>query len=258
MNWRKYLRSSRFAVLLLILAAPVPVLGLLVRPILIDMKASGSGTNSSFEVVNDRNRTIAVEVSVQTLNIPERGETSLTPSDGAEFQIFPPIASIPAGKKQVFRVKWIGSPNLQQSKLYTFLTAELPVKREASDDNSTVQVLYAINSVVAVAPANKRPDLSIETIERTTSKDGKPGVEILFKNDSAAHGYVGNTEIELTAAGSDWKANVNDSKTGKVFGLGLIPPNAKRYMFVPLESVPPTGEIKADLQPVLGRNRKAL
>jgi fimbrial chaperone protein len=258
MNWRKYLRATRFALPLLILAAPIPVWSLLVRPILIDMKASGSGTNSSFEVINDRNRSIAVEVAVQTLNIPERGETSLTPNDGAEFQIFPPIASIPAGKKQVFRVKWIGAPDLQQSKLYTFLTAELPVKREASESGSTVQIVYAINSVVAVAPTNRKPNIVIEKIDRVTSKDGKPGIEILFNNDSVAHGYVGNTEIELSVPGSDWKATVNNPKSGKAFGLGLIPANAKRFMFVPLEGVPATGDIKAELQPVLGRNRRAL
>lgn len=257
MFWRKYLKALRWALPAAILAASVPAMSLLVRPILIDMKSSGSGTNSSFEVVNDRNRSIAVEIAVQNLIVPEKGNISLTPNDGANFQIFPPIASIPAGKKQVFRVKWIGTPDLAKSELYMFSTSELPVKREA-DDVTSVQVLYAINSVVAVAPANIRPEISIANVERTTSKEGKAGLEITFANSSAAHGYVASSEINLSIAGSDWSATLDEGSIGKSFGLGLVPANAKRVMFVALDGVPPTGQIAAEYKQVFGRRRKAL
>lgn len=257
MNWHKGLRAFRWALPVGMLLASVPALSLLVRPILIDMKASGSGSNSSFEVVNDRNRPIAVEIAVQNLIVPERGAISLTPNDGANFQIFPPIASIPAGKKQVFRVKWIGAPDLAKSELYMFSTSELPVKREA-DDVTSVQVLYAINSVVAVAPTNVKPEISIADVERVTSKDGKVGVEITFANSSKSHGYVSSSEINLSIPGSDWTAKLDEGSIGKSFGLGLIPPNAKRVMFVALDGVPPAGEIAAEYTQVLGRRRKAL
>lgn len=257
MIWLKYLKMLRWTMPMAILAASVPAMSLLVRPILIDMKASGSGTNSSFEVVNDRNRPIAVEIAVQNLLIPERGSISLTPNDGANFQIFPPIASIPAGKKQVFRVKWIGAPDLSKSELYMFSTSELPVKREA-DNVTSVQVLYAINSVVAVGPANVKPQISVANVERATSKDGKAGLEVTFDNPSMAHGYVANSEIKLSISGSDWSATLDEGTVGKAFGLGLIPPNAKRVMFVAMEGVPPTGQIAAEYSQVLGRRRKAL
>jgi fimbrial chaperone protein len=254
MNWRKYFRAARFMLLLMILAAPIPVMSLLVRPIQIDLKSSGSGTNSSFEVVNDRNRPIAVEVTVQSLEIPELGEVKLSPNDGANFQIFPPIASIPAGKKQVFRVKWIGAPDIPQSQLYMFLTAELPVKREAAEIENSVQILYAINSVVAVAPANRKPAISITKVDRAKSADGKEGVQITFTNDSPAHGYIGSAEIGLSVAGGGWQTTVNNAKSGKAFGMGLIPANAKRVMFVPVDALPPSGEISAAFASPPGRS----
>jgi fimbrial chaperone protein len=173
-----------FALISLIALPTIPAVALLVRPILINLTTTGSGANGSLEVVNDRNRPMAVEVKVNKLEVPERGAVIVTPDEGSDFQIFPPIASIPAGGRQIFRIRWIGEPNLAASRLFMFSTAELPVAETTGQ--TSVQVLYAIQSVVAVRPPQARSAIEVAEVRRAKSPKGEDGLEIIFANEGAA------------------------------------------------------------------------
>lgn len=257
MIWQKFGPYRWILALMLVLAIPVPAMALLVRPVLMDLKSTGPGASGSFEVVNDRNRPITVEISVSKLAIPERGEVVLAPDDGANFQIFPPIASIPAGKRQIFRIKWIGAPDIPQSETYMFSTAELPVKRTAEEDATTgVEILYAINSVVAVAPANQKPDVSISSVVRKIAKDGRVGLDVTFLNEGSAHGFVSKGQLVLEAKSAGWSKTILESEVSNAFGLGLVPPHQKRAMFIAIPDAPEANDITAEFRPIRGRDRR--
>ena len=51
-----------------------PAYALLVRPVVVELTSTGNGASSSLEVVNDRNIAMTVEVKVQTLTVPEKGD----------------------------------------------------------------------------------------------------------------------------------------------------------------------------------------
>lgn len=257
MIWGKLLRWRVALLAMLVLAIPIPATALLVRPILMDLKSSGSNTMGSFEVVNDRNRPITVEITVNRLAIPERGDVTLTPDDGADFQIFPPIAAVQPGKRQIFRVKWIGAPDIPQSQFYMFSTSELPVKRNPEDEVTGVEILYAIQSVVAVGPTGQKPRISIEKVERASAKDGRTGVEITFSNDGAAHGFVNSGQVMLDTKGGGWSKTVGEADVSNAFGLGVVPPHQRRVMFLPVADVPATGELTADFRPIRSPTKDA-
>ena len=243
---RAFWRNPRLLLItLLAFAIPFPALALLVRPVLLDLTSTGSNASGSLEVINDRNRTVAVEVTVKKLALPERGDPVLTADDGANFQIFPPIASIAPGARQVFRVRWIGDPAPAESQLYMFSTSELPVADRP--DATTVQVLYAINSVVAVRAPGAKPNIAIESIARATHPDGKSGVEITFANTGPSHGFVTQSALELKDDTAKWSHTFEPSELNNAFGLGLVPANAKRVMFLPVADLPPSGDFSADM-----------
>jgi P pilus assembly chaperone PapD len=232
--------------LLLAFAIPFPALALLVRPVLLDLTSNGSNASGSLEVINDRNRQVAVEVTVKKLALPERGDPVLTPDDGANFQIFPPIASIAPGARQVFRIRWIGDPAPAESQLYMFSTAELPVADRPGA--TTVQVLYAINSVVAVRAPNAKPNIAIESITRVTHPDGKSGIEITFSNTGPAHGFVTKSALQVNDDTANWSHTFQPSDLNNAFGLGLVPANGKRVMFLPIADLPTTGDVNAEMR----------
>ncbi len=248
-------RAAALACLILVAVTlpALPALALLVQPILITLTSSGSGATGAIEVINDRNRPIAVEVTVNKLAVPERGEVVVTPDDGADFQIFPPIANIAPGARQVFRIRWIGEPNLPESKMFMFSTSELPVSTNPTAQ-SAVEVLYAIQSVVTVRPPQARADIAIAEVRRAEGRDGKKGVEIVFANQGPSHGFVNNADLKLRVEGVSWERDFGPAELNNVFGLGLVPPNARRAMFIPIEDLPPQGNVTARIQVAQARS----
>lgn len=240
-------RNTAFCLLLLTLAAvpAAPLLALLVRPIVLDLTSSGSRANGAIEVVNDRNRPIAVEVKVNRMQLGERGAPVLKPNDGADFQIFPPIANIPAGGRQVIRIRWIGEPALAESQLYMFSTSELPVA-EQPQQGAELQVLFAINSVVVVRPPQARPDLSIINVQRATDAEGQRGVDISFQNNGAGHAYAGTSQLTLRS-NAGWSHVYRQQELGAL-GLGLVPPNSRRIMFLPVADLPAEGDLSGNIE----------
>lgn len=230
--------------LALFIAAPVAAI--LVRPIVIDLQSIGTRASSAIEVTNDRNRPMAVEIKVQTLSLPERGPLKMVDDSGKDFLIFPAIASIPPGGKQVFRIRYVGDPALAQSKLFMFATAELPVSEDAQSGKSQVQMLYAINSIVTVTPPKAKHNISVIAVERTVNDKGVSGLSLTFENRGAALGYIGDRQFDLSSG--SWGKVIGPDDASKAFGLGLIPPNAKRVLFLPLADAPVTGEIKVSIK----------
>jgi fimbrial chaperone protein len=234
-----------FACGLPLLAAPA--YALLVRPVVIELTSTGNGTSSALEVVNDRNIPMTVEVKVQDLALPVKGDPILTPSNGDDFLVFPTIAKIPAGGHQVFRVRYIGDPNPAHSRLFMFSTSELPISAEPTSAKAQVQVLYSINSVVAVRPPKSNAAIKVVDVQRGSNAKGEQGLEITFENDGAAHGFVGASTMSLTDG--PWKKALAASDMGKAFGLGLVPADSKRVMFLVLPDVPAAGVIQASIKP---------
>ncbi|UKK83146.1 fimbria/pilus periplasmic chaperone [Sphingopyxis sp. BSN-002] len=224
-----------------------PAFAILVRPIVIELTAIGSSSTTQIEVVNDRNKPMAVEVRPKVLVLPEQGPpVTDTPADG-DFLIFPTIANIPAGGRQVFRVRYVGDPAITQSKLYMFSTSELPVDANPEGGKAQIEMLYSIGSVVAVRPVQGKPEISVVAVARGADKDGKPGVTVTFENIGRTHGYVAGSTLDLKSD-AGWSKQLDAAAMNTKVGLGLVPANAKRTMFVELPDVPADGNLSGSVR----------
>jgi len=223
---------------------------LMLQPTQIDLRSNGAGASSSFRVTNDRSRVVTVEVKVLSLSVPESGPAVTAENSGDDFLIFPPQASIPAGATQTFRVRWVGDPALAESKLFMLEASELPVDR--GEGASGVQVLYAIRTLVAVAPAQGRPAVEVARVERATNSEGVHGINLTVRNTSNVHCFLSRSLVRFGIAEPDrWERNLEPSAVGNLLGLGLVPANAQRVFFIPMSDVPQQGllEARIDLPP---------
>lgn len=222
-----------------------PAWALMVRPIVIDLTAAGNGASSSMEVINDRNRPVAVEIKVSSMELPEKGSPVMTENDGADFVIFPTIARIQPGQSQIFRIRYVGDPSIAKSKLYMFSSAELPVEVDPNNKGAQIQMLYSIGSVVTVRPLGSTPELMLASVEKATNSKGVDGVYLTFQNEGASHAYVRNATVALRSEGG-WSEQLDANEMGASVGLGLVPAKSRRALFVALPDVPEgnlTGEI---------------
>lgn len=232
-------RLSFMAVLALVFVA-TPSLALLVQPVFLDMRYSGVQSNAGLRVVNDRNRPVTVEVTVNSVSVPETGDAVFTPIEGEDFLIFPSVANIPANGAQIFRVRWIGDPAMAEGQIFALTTSELPIETD-EETGAAVQLLYAVQTIVGIGPANGRADISATTVTRETRPDGRKGVLVTFENTGTIHGQVNAATLAFSAPG--WSHRMESADVANAIGLGLVPANAKRIMFIPIEDVPAAGEL---------------
>jgi P pilus assembly chaperone PapD len=244
--------SGAIAMAAMLVCAATPASALLVQPIVMDLSTTGSNSSGAISIVNDRNGPDSVEVKVSKFTLPESGDPVLTPDDGADFLIFPPAATIEAGKTQVLRVRWIGEPALKQSQTYMFSVSELPVGQV---QGSGVQILYSIQTLVTVTPPDLKPNLSIATAERTshvpagaTTPAAVPGATVTFANDGNAIDYASHYQLTFSVAGSQWSKNFDGAEMSKAVGLGLVTPGGRRKIFFPIPDMPATGDISVKLE----------
>lgn len=231
----------KFAAVAAVVATAIatPSAALLVQPVFMDMRYTGAQSSGGLSVINDRNRPMTVEVTLSRIELPDQGAPVFTPIEPDDFLIFPAVATIPANGTQVFRVRWVGEAKAE-GELYAFTTSELPVDIE-SDATAALQLLYAIQTIVGIAPAGSQPDLSAESVERAENADGVKGVRILFANAGNAHGQVTGSGISVSSGG--WTHRFTAEEVSGAVGLGLVRANGKRWMFLPLPSVPETGDL---------------
>ncbi|MDQ2878642.1 MAG: fimbria/pilus periplasmic chaperone [Pseudomonadota bacterium] len=232
-----------------ILAATTPAVALLVQPIVIRMQTSGKQASAAITVVNDRNRPNTVELKLSKLVVPKDGPVQLTPDNGDNFLIFPPIATIQPGKTQVFRVRWVGEPVLGEAQSYMITTGEVPIEQKGTG----VQVVYAIQSLLTVSSPKMASVVSVVSAERAShtfpaSETGAahtdPGMNVTFANTGNDVAYISDYAMRMEIPGTPWKLDVNSRNIQQYVGLGLIPPNAQRTLFVPVTDLPATGEVK--------------
>lgn len=230
------------AAALMLIATPSSAL--LVQPVFLDMRYNGVRSNAGLRVVNDRNRTVAVEVTVSAVSIPEVGPPVFTPIDGDDFLIFPAVANIPANGTQVFRVRWIGDPGAAEGKIFAFTTSELPVEID-SEGGAAVQLLYAIQTIVGIGPQGTRADIQTLGAERAESSEGVKGVRIRFDNSGPIHGQV--TAATITVSSGTWSRRLEPAQVSEAVGLGLVPAGSQRSMFIPIPDLPSEGELTVDV-----------
>lgn len=227
-----------------------PAYALLVQPVVIRMQSNGSKASAAITVVNDRNRPNTVEVRVAKLTVPEQGPVQLTADPGNDFLVFPPIATIQPGKTQVFRIRWVGDPVLPEAKSYMFTTSEVPIEQKGQ---SGVQLVYAIQSLVTVSSPKLQSTISVASAARgthayaateTVPAHTAPGLIVTFVNDGNDVAYISDYAMRMEIPGTPWKLDVSSADIQQYVGLGLIPPNARRQLFVPVANLPASGDVR--------------
>ncbi len=242
-----------------------PASAILVQPVQIRMTSTGEQSSGAITVINDRNRPDTIEISVSKLSLPQQGNAEITKDDGNDFLIFPPVATIEPGKTQVFRIRWTGDPVLATARSFMFTTGELPVNQA---EGSGVQLVYAIQSLVTVSSPGITSAVSVSAVARTDKKadatdmdvndaksaDAKPGavthgIMVTFENGGNDVAFLSDYSMKLETAGPNaWSRSLTNADVSTFVGLGLLTPNSKRDIFLPIGDVPASGDVKVTLK----------
>lgn len=217
-----------------------------VQPVVIDLGTSGRSMSQVITVENTFATTLPVELTVHELTLTENGVV-MDKAESDDLLVFPPQALIEPGQTQTFRVQYVGEPDMAKSKHYYVTVAQLPVK--LPEGQSAIQILYNFQVLVSVSPAGAKPDISVQSAQITTNKDGKFVPQITVRNASNAHGYLSKGTLRIVEKDSsgkeEFKRAISGAEIQQTIGFGLIGGDQTRTLTVPVELPDGKGTVEA-------------
>jgi len=208
-----------------------------VSPILIDLKPSGRLASGQIRVVNTTQGTLPVELRAKSATVGPDGRVTSSDEGVDDLLMFPPQALIAPGATQVFRVQWVGDPDIARSRTFMVSVAQQPVALPAG--TSGIQLLYDFQVVVNVAPLVGEPDLQVRGAELTTDDRGVRRAAVTISNDSNVHGYLSGANLRLELqddrGGRVWSQSYSPDDMRARVGIGLLQPGATRRFLLPFD-----------------------
>lgn len=254
-----------------------------VSPMIVEIQPQGGGSVARVEMTNDADRDIPFEARLMRGEISEKGELSLTPADD-QFLVFPAQTIIQKKSQQVFRVQYVGNPELATSEIYYLSLQQVPVK--IAPGQNKVQVVVNYNVLVNVVPNGSKPVATVMSVEpvmkRTEAEpDGtvpppvanidpntasataaaavqppvgqeQPGILVRLTNEGTRYFLAGMSRWEVTGNASDgtpYSRNFRAEEMTKVIGVGVVGPARTREFFVPTDVPLAVGSVKVLVRP---------
>jgi P pilus assembly chaperone PapD len=214
-----------------------------VVPMVLDLSVAGKSAHQSFTVANDGVRPLPIEILVSRLELGLDGEQSAKSSQ-ENFLIYPPQAMIPPGGSQVFRVQWIGDPEIGESQTYRFNVSQVPVK--LPEGTSGIQIVMSFGVTVNVAPLQGTSDIVVMGAAPFKGKDGKRLTALTVKNPGNKHAYLKQSAIHLSGGG--WSAEMTPEEIAQKVGLGIVQPGKQRRFILPVEVPSGVSKIQATVE----------
>lgn len=257
-----------------------------VSPMIVEIQPQGGASVARVEMTNDADRDIPFEARLMRGEINEKGELSLTPADD-QFLVFPAQTIIQKKSQQVFRIQYVGNPELATSEIYYLSLQQVPVK--ITPGQNKVQVVVNYNVLVNVVPKDSRPVATVSSVEPVLKRtepepDGgdvaaspvaaapgqnstvpatvaaaqppavqdQPGILVRLTNEGTRYFLAGMSRWEVTGNSSDgtpYSKNFRAEEMTKVIGVGVVGPDRTREFFVPTEVPLAAGTVKVQVRP---------
>ncbi len=265
-----------------LLFAPVAAQAARVSPMIVELRPSGGGSVARVELTNPGERDIPFEARVMRGEISETGELTLTPADD-QFLVFPAQTIVQKNSQQVFRLQYVGAPDLGKSEVYYLSIQQVPVKFEAGQ--SQVQVVINYNVLVNVVPNGTAPQAVVASVEPTVrlpepppeeaapaaaapdpanpddpaatpaalpAPVPQPGIQVRVTNSGTRYFLAGMSKWTVngtTAAGAPYSRSYRGEEMTRIIGVGVVGPDRTRSFFVPTDEPLAADSIRVEVSP---------
>lgn len=219
-----------------------------VSPMIVEISPLGRGSVARVELSNPGQNEFPVEVQMFRGVISEAGELELIPADD-QFLVFPSQRVVPAQSQQVFRVQYIGEPEIASSEMYYMQIRQIPVN--VTPTESQVQVVVNFNVLVNVIPEGARAEPVVESI-RPAVRDDVTGIEVRLANRGTRYFTAGTAPWQISGTAADGSAvdvRLTAEQVSGTIGVGVVAPGRARVFFIPTEKPLVEGTIQASMVP---------
>lgn len=197
-----------------------------IAPMLYDLTPTGETSSQVLRLDNNLTRPITIETVVYLREIAPDGTEKRTEA-GDDFLVFPPQAVIQPNATQSFRVRYIGEPNLDKTRMYVVSFNQLPV---STAEAPSLQFVVNFGTAAYVSPVGIRPEISVATT--TPAADGKT-LAVTVNNSGRKHASLALAKFTMTNAKGE-SFDLEGESLRAALGLTVVPPGGSRIFTLPV------------------------
>jgi fimbrial chaperone protein len=203
LNLQAFLIESEMRKLLLFILLSFSLatlaVGYQVQPMIVELSSQGKNSLTTYRLQNPSDATLPVEVEVFKRTFDENQQEVLVPAEN-DFIVLPPQVEVAAKGYQIFRAKYLGSPDLNQTASYRIVFKQLPLTNE--NEKSGVKMMFNFATLVFVSPAQvaakQQSQLKCEQSETCTISISNAGDRVLDLSHFDYHFDQGKTVFSWT------------------------------------------------------------
>lgn len=229
----------------IILSGISPALAFRLEPISRVFEPAGAGATQSYEVINDSEEQIAVELSMAERKISLEGQETTESADD-DFLVYPSQIVLPPQGVQSVRVTWLGNPNPEKELAYRIIAEQLPInlkqpeESQAETISGAIKVMFRYIGSVYIRPKNAESKVVLNGITHEKGTDGNDRLVITFDNQGTRRAVLSELNLNLTSQGSQLTL-----KPEQLEGVnnGVILAGNQRRFSMPWPQQLPIGEV---------------
>ena len=217
-----------------------------VKPMVVELRPSGSGSSTSMTVSNTHAVPIAIEVSVHKREQLPDGTDRLV-LETNDVIINPPQMVIQPGASQTIRVQWVGDPNPDHELAYRIIPEQLPIRLsqvQRNDKTAELTMKYRYEAALYIAPRGVRPSARLERAE-VVNQGGTPMLQVTIVSDGTSRAILSAPRLRL--AGSNGDMTIEGEDLAPLQGLNILP-GATRVVSFPAPAGMSVGPVTASLE----------
>jgi len=242
---KRSLRHFLSFIFFIILSGISPALAFKLEPISRVFEPAGAGATQSYEVINDSEEQIAVELSMAERKISLEGQETTESADD-DFLVYPSQIVLPPQGVQSVRVTWLGNPNPEKELAYRIIAEQLPInlkqpeESQAETISGAIKVMFRYIGSVYIRPKNAESKVVLNGITHEKGTDGNDRLVITFDNQGTRRAVLSELNLNLTSQGSQLTL-----KPEQLEGVnnGVILAGNQRRFSMPWPQQLPIGEV---------------
>lgn len=209
-----------------------PAFATRVSPMVVNLEPIGRASIGRVEVGNTSQTDMPIEARMFRGEISETGDLDLTPADD-DFIVFPAQVAIPPNGQQVFRLQYVGNPELAQSEIYYLSVRQIPVVLKPGVP--TVQIVSNFNVLVNVLPRDTRSEPVVDWAKPVV-RDSVAGVEVRLSNKGTRAFSASALAWRIEGVRPDGTpafTKPSQQELSEAIGVGVVAPGKSRIFFIP-------------------------
>jgi len=224
-----------------------PALAFQLRPMSQVLAPLGAEATQTYEVFNDQDQRIAIEISVLERQMNLNGDETYTSAED-DFLIYPAQIIVEPGATQVVQVRWLGDPEPEQELAFRLSAEQLPInlldpnQPAVEQPTGDVQILLRYLGSLYVRPAGVHAAVHVESVMPHVDEQGNDGVMLVFTNTGTASAKLRDLRLTLTSQGQS--VTLSQEQLAGMTDSTILPGHDRRYL-LPWPAELPQGSLTA-------------